>query len=97
MDTTDVLFPSQKANKQGFGLGSDGEHPGLFLHPVLGVDAANGGIIGLVNCIVLRVGFARRLTGARTRQPALCGLTGARTRQPALCGVRRRRHFLLRQ
>jgi hypothetical protein len=53
MDTTDVLFPSQKANKRGFGLGSDGEHPGLFLHPVLGVDAANGGIIGLVNCIVL--------------------------------------------
>src|SRR5271167_1472857 len=36
MDTTDVLFPSQKANKQGFGLGSDGEHPGLFLHPVPG-------------------------------------------------------------
>ena len=53
MDTTDVLFPSQQANKRGFGLGSDGEHPGLFLHPVLGVDAANGGIIGLVNCIVL--------------------------------------------
>ena len=44
MDTTDVLFPSQKANKRGFGLGSDGEHPGLFLHPVLGVDAANGGM-----------------------------------------------------
>src|SRR6202521_4822143 len=70
MDTTDVLFPSQKANKQGFGLGSDGEHPGLFLHPVLGVDAANGGIIGLVNCIVLnrtegRVSEAR--TGAKKK------------------------------
>jgi hypothetical protein len=70
MDTTDVLFPSQKANKQGFGLGSDGEHPGLFLHPVLGVDAANGGIIGLVNCIVLnrtegRVSEAK--TGAKKK------------------------------
>ncbi len=70
MDTTDVLFPSQKANKRGFGLGSDGEHPGLFLHPVLGVDAANGGIIGLVNCIVLnrtegRVSEAK--TGAKKK------------------------------
>jgi Transposase DDE domain len=53
MDTTDVLFPTQKANKRGFGLGSDGTHPGLFLHPVLAVDAVNGGIIGLVDCIVL--------------------------------------------
>ena len=70
MDTTDVFFPTQKANKRGFGLGSDGEHPGLFLHPVLGVDAANGGIIGLVNCIVLnrtegRVSEAR--TGAKKK------------------------------
>jgi hypothetical protein len=53
MDTTDVLFPTQIANKRGFGLGSDGTHPGLFLHPVLAVDAANGGVIGLVDCIVL--------------------------------------------
>src|ERR1700722_3458944 len=53
MDTTDVLFPTQTANKRGFGLGSDGAHPGLFLHPVLAVDAASGGVIGLVDCIVL--------------------------------------------
>lgn len=52
MDTTDVLFTTQVANKRGFGPGSDGEHPGLFLHPVLGVDAPTGGIIGLVDCIV---------------------------------------------
>ena len=53
MDTTDVLFPSQQANKRGSGMGSDGEHLGLFLHPVMAVDAANGGVIGLVDCIVL--------------------------------------------
>jgi Transposase DDE domain len=53
MDTTDVLFPTQTASKRGFGLGSDGVHPGLFLHPVLGVDATNGAVIGLVDCIVL--------------------------------------------
>ena len=53
MDTTDVLCPTQEVNKRGFGPGSDGVHPGLFLHPVLAVDAANGGIIGLVDGIVL--------------------------------------------
>ena len=53
MDTTDVLFPTQWANKRGFGLGSDSVHPGLFLHPVLAVDASNGGVLGLVDCIVL--------------------------------------------
>jgi hypothetical protein len=53
MDTTDTLFPTQETKKRGFGLGSDGEHPGLFLHPILAVDAANGGVIGLVDCIVL--------------------------------------------
>jgi hypothetical protein len=53
MDTTDVLFPTQETNKRGFGLGSDGKHPGLFLHPILAIDAANGAVIGLVDCIVL--------------------------------------------
>jgi hypothetical protein len=53
MDTTDVLFPTQQANKRGFGPGSDGKHPGLFLHPVLAVDARSGGVIGLVDCITL--------------------------------------------
>jgi len=53
MDTTDVLWTTQTANKRGFGMGSDGTHAGLFLHPVLGVDADNGGIVGLVDCIVV--------------------------------------------
>jgi hypothetical protein len=63
MDTTDVLFPTQTANKRGFGRGSDGRHPGLFLHPVLAVDGANGGVIGLVDCIVLN------RTAGRVSQP----------------------------
>jgi len=53
MDTTDVLFPTQTGKKRGFGMGSDGVHPGLFLHPVLAVDADSGGIIGLADCIVM--------------------------------------------
>jgi len=72
MDTTDVLFPTQEANKRGFGMGSDGVHPGLFLHPILAVDAANGGIIGLADCIVLnrtagRVSTAKTVTAKRVK------------------------------
>ena len=71
-DTTDVLFPSQENNKRGFGMGSDGEHPGLFLHPILAVDAANGNIVGLVDCIVMnrtqgRVSTARTATTKRVK------------------------------
>lgn len=69
MDTTDVLFPTQPANKRGFGPGSDGKHPGLFLHPVLGVDAANASIIGLVDCIVLNR-TKGRVSEARTGKKA---------------------------
>jgi hypothetical protein len=53
MDTTDLLFPTHEASKRDFGPGADGEHPGLFLHPVVAVDANNGGIIGLVDCAVM--------------------------------------------
>jgi len=72
MDTTDVLFPTQETNKRGFGMGSDGVHPGLFLHPVLAVDAANGGIVGLVDCIVVnrtrgRVSTAKTATAKKLK------------------------------
>jgi hypothetical protein len=71
-DTTDVLFMTQEANKRGFGMGSDGEHPGLFLHPILAVDAADGGIVGLVDCIVMnrthgRVSTPKTATAKRVK------------------------------
>lgn len=52
-DTTELHFPTHGASKRGFGKGGNGEDMGLFLHPVLAVDAANGGVIGLVECVVL--------------------------------------------
>lgn len=52
-DTTELHFPTHEASKRGFGRGGNGEAPGLFLHPVLAVDATNAGVIGLVDCIVL--------------------------------------------
>jgi Transposase DDE domain len=53
MDTTDLRFPTHAASKRGFGEDANGTGPGLFLHPVLAVDAANAGVIGLVDCVVL--------------------------------------------
>jgi hypothetical protein len=52
-DTTELHFATHAASKRGFGRGGNGEDLGLFLHPVLAVDAANGGVIGLVDCAVL--------------------------------------------
>jgi hypothetical protein len=53
MDTTDLRFPTHEASKRGFGRDANDTCPGLFLHPVLAVDAANAGVIGLVDCVVL--------------------------------------------
>jgi hypothetical protein len=53
MDTTDLRFPTHEASKRGFGRDANDLCPGLFLHPVLAVDAEHGGIIGLVDCVVL--------------------------------------------
>ena len=53
MDTTDLRFATHEASKRGFGRDANDTCPGLFLHPVLAVDAGHGGVIGLVDCVVL--------------------------------------------
>lgn len=53
MDTTELDFPNHAASKRGFGNCGNGEHPGLFLHPVLAVDADKAGVIGLLDCAVV--------------------------------------------
>ena len=52
-DTTELHFTTHTASKKGFGTGGNGVDLGLFLHPVLAVDADNGGIIGLVDCAII--------------------------------------------
>ena len=51
-DTTELHF-SGKARKRGFGASGNGAGVGVFLHPVLAVDAGHGGILGLVDAEVL--------------------------------------------
>jgi hypothetical protein len=53
VDTTGIRFATHELSKQGFGRDANDTCPGLFLHPVLAVEAATGGIIGLVDCAVL--------------------------------------------
>ena len=47
-----ILAKSGASGKPGAVHGND-LCPGLFLHPVLAVDAGSGGIIGLVGCVAL--------------------------------------------
>ncbi len=53
MDTSELHFATHEASKRGFGTGGNGKDMGLFLHPTVAVDAATGGVIGLVDCIVM--------------------------------------------
>jgi hypothetical protein len=56
-DTTEFHFAAHSAHKRGFGRGGNGEDIGLFLHPMIAVDAAHGGLLGLVGATVLnRIG-----------------------------------------
>jgi hypothetical protein len=65
-DTTELHFATHEASKRGFGKGGNGVDLGLFLHPVLAVDAEHSGIIGLVDCIVLNR-TAGKVTDRRQR------------------------------
>jgi hypothetical protein len=53
MDTTDPRFDTHDASKRGLDRDASNTFPGLFLHPVLAVEAITGGITGLVDCSVL--------------------------------------------
>ncbi len=52
-DTTEFNFPRHAASKRGFGRSGNDRDLGLFLHPTIAVDAAHGGMIGLVGAQVL--------------------------------------------
>jgi len=46
-DTTELHFSTHTVSKRGFGTGGNGTDIGLFLHPLIVVDATHGGLIGL--------------------------------------------------
>ena len=46
-DTTCLSFSRRTVGREGFGPGGDGSVAGLFLHPVIVLDAAEGNLLGL--------------------------------------------------
>jgi hypothetical protein len=82
-DTTELNFSSHAGSKHGFGTVGNGTDIGLFLHPVIVVDARKGGIIGLAEAIVINrtqrpaTHRRRRATAAKESQRWLDGLFAA--------------------
>jgi len=52
-DSSEVNFAGHAGRKRGFGTVGNGEDIGVFLHPVIAVDAEQGGLIGLVGAEVM--------------------------------------------
>lgn len=52
-DVTELNFDAHSVKKRGFGTVGNGVNIGLFLHPVIVADAASGGLLGLVEALVL--------------------------------------------
>jgi hypothetical protein len=52
-DTSEMNFASHTGRKRGFGTVGNGVDIGVLLHPIIAVDAAQGGLIGLVGAEVM--------------------------------------------
>lgn len=46
-DTTELNYENHRGRKRDFGTVGDGRNIGFFLHPVIAVDAIDGGVLGL--------------------------------------------------
>jgi Transposase DDE domain len=53
-DTSEINYQSQRGRKHGLGTVGNGTDVGLFVHPVLAVDAENGRCLGLLDVQVWR-------------------------------------------
>jgi Transposase DDE domain len=68
-DTSEVSIGGRRAKAQGYGpIGKGGALRGLLLHAVLAVDAANGGVIGLVDAKVSNRSGGSKVKPRRTRK-----------------------------
>ena len=53
-DTSEINYQAQNGRKQRLGTVGNGRDIGLFIHPVLGVDALTGECLGLIDAQVWR-------------------------------------------
>jgi hypothetical protein len=52
-ETSELNYATHTGRKRGFGTVGNGEDLGVLLHPVIAVDAEQGGLIGLVGAEVI--------------------------------------------
>jgi hypothetical protein len=52
-DTSQANFATHTGRKRGFGTVGNGKDIGVFVHPLLAMDAEHGGILGLVGAEVI--------------------------------------------
>jgi hypothetical protein len=68
-DTSEIALGGRRAKAQGYGpVGKGGAVRGLLLHAVLAVDAATGGVIGLVDAQVRNRTGGKKVAARRSRQ-----------------------------
>src|SRR6266481_5586954 len=53
-DTSEINYQAQSGRKHGLGTGGNGSDVGLFVHPVLAVDAQTSECLGLVDAQIWR-------------------------------------------
>lgn len=53
IDTTELNYATHTGRKRGFGTAGNGTDIGVLLHPIIAVDAEQGGLIGLVGAEVI--------------------------------------------
>ncbi len=81
-DTSEANFATHTGRKRGFGTVGIGKDIGVFVHPLLAMDAERGGILGLVGAEVIHRpreggdGTPRAAEGGRQGPPA-AGWAGA--------------------
>ena len=78
-DTSELNFATHTGRKHGFGTVGNGKDLGVLIHPIVGVDAESGGIIGLVGAEVINrtkgkvVDHRRRLADDKESRRWLAG------------------------
>jgi hypothetical protein len=53
-DTTEINYQAKAGRKRGLGRVGNGKDVGLFLHPALALDAADGAVLGLAGAVIWR-------------------------------------------
>ena len=66
-DASEINYEAKAKRKRGLGRVGDGADVGLFVHPALAVDAADGAVLGLAGATIWR---RSRVQGGRRPEPA---------------------------